>query len=88
LTHAQHASVHKTETKGSGGKATGGNGGHAQGGNADCSTSGGLIGINALNVNSCNGGNADASGGNANSHGTYSSLDGVANILGRDVVEG
>jgi hypothetical protein len=45
-----------------GGSATGGNGGHAEGGAADCSTSGSLIGVNALNFNSCNGG----AGGEAN----------------------
>lgn len=47
-----------------GGSSKGGNGGSANGGAADCSTGASLIGLSALNFNSCNGGaGGNASGG-------------------------
>ncbi|UZJ51996.1 hypothetical protein CBS101457_001316 [Exobasidium rhododendri] len=39
-----------------GGNALSGNGGNAAGGSADCSTGNSLLGLSALNFNSCNGG--------------------------------
>lgn len=47
-----------------GGSSKGGNGGSANGGSADCSTGASLVGLSALNFNSCNGGaGGNASGG-------------------------
>ncbi|CAD6955305.1 unnamed protein product [Tilletia controversa] len=66
-----------------GGNGTGGHGGSANGGSASCDTTGSLVGLNALNFNSCNGGN----GGSANGGpGTGGRGGDTSNNLGRRVL--
>ncbi|KDN53405.1 hypothetical protein K437DRAFT_70381 [Tilletiaria anomala UBC 951] len=68
-----------------GGSAVAGNGGTANGGKADCSVSGGLIGLSALNFNSCNGGlGGSALGGNAIGGAGGET---ISKLLGRDATD-
>lgn len=80
LSHYEKQGAHNGGTS-SGGGATGGNAGPATGGTVDCSSHGGLFGVNTLNINSCNGGD----GGNSLGGGALGGKGGLTGLLRRSL---